>query len=176
MRRGWTTPHRYLSEKTQRSMLIAAGVEERVLYKGDEWPEFVRNLRPGDEALVADLRVFGSRKALGKATDEIESRGAALVVARQYVRIDPPTLREAHETERKWAGERSMGGHRRAKEMSARAYAAKRAKILATRMPETQAEPIWRDTGLYATRKDAVAVMPGWSIMKAWRAFGPREI
>jgi hypothetical protein len=107
-------------------MLMAAGVEERVIYKGDEWPEFVRNLRPGDEATVADLRIFGSRKALGKATEDIEFRSAVLVAARRDVRIDPPTVREVHEAERKWAGERSMGGSRRARELGARANAAKR--------------------------------------------------
>jgi hypothetical protein len=175
VRRGWTIPHRYLSEKTQRSMLTATDVEERVLYKGDEWSEFVRNLRPGDEAVVADLRVFGSRKALGRATDEIEARGATLVVARRGIRIDPPTLREAHETERKWAGERSMGGSRRARELGARANAAKRAKALATRLPAADAEAIWRDMNNYPTRADAIKAMPGWSIMIAWRAFGPRE-
>lgn len=175
MRRGWTTPYRYLSEKTQRIMLMNAGVEERVLYKGDEWLEFIRNLGSGDEAVVADLRIFGSRKSLGKATNEVEAKGAVLVAARRGIRIDPPTLREAHETERKWAGERSMGGHRRAREMSARAHAAKRAKMLSTRIPEEEAEGKWRDTEQYATRADAVAAMPGWSVMKAWRAFGPRE-
>jgi hypothetical protein len=68
-----------------------------------------------------------------------------LVVAARDVRIDPPTLREAHEAERKWAGERSMGGSKRARALSARGLAAYRAKILASRIPREEAEAKWRD-------------------------------
>jgi hypothetical protein len=161
-------------------MLIAAGIEDRgdatPIYSGKEgWPALVRSLRPSDEVLVADLRIFDSRKALGKANDEVESRDAVLVAARRDVRIDPPTLREIHETERKWAGQRSMGGSRRARELGARANAAKKAKTLATRLSAAEAEAIWRDMDNYPTRSDAIKAMPGWSIMIAWRAFGPRE-
>jgi hypothetical protein len=68
MLRGWATAYHHLSERRQRDMLLEAGVGERVLYSGLEWDEFVRNLRPGDEAVVADLRIFGSRKRLGEAS------------------------------------------------------------------------------------------------------------
>jgi hypothetical protein len=64
----------------------------------------------------------------------------------------------------------------RARELSVKANAAKRAKALATRLPATDAEAVWRNMNNYPTRADAIKAMPGWSIMKAWRAFGPREI
>src|SRR4051812_48103497 len=116
MRRGWTIPHKYLSEGTQRRMLMEAGVEDRgdstpiYIGGGEGWAAFVKALRRGDEAMVADLRIFGSRKRLGEATAQVEARGATLVVAPRNVRIHPPTLREAQRTESLWAGERSMGG------------------------------------------------------------------
>lgn len=175
MRRGWTTAYKYLSEKKQRDMLLEAGVEERVLYRGDEWSEFIRNLRPGDEAVVTDLRVFASRGRLGQAIAEIEARGATLLVARSQVAIDPPTLREAHETERKWAGERgAMGSRKKAKELSARGIEAYRRKLEENRIPKAEAETRWRNLADYATRADAVRGT-GWTITTAWRAFGPRE-
>src|SRR5215207_956929 len=106
-------------------MLIDAGVEDRgeatPIYGGAEgWDQFIRQLRKGDEGLVVDLRLFGSRKRLGEAAAEVEARGATLVVAGREVHIDPPTLREAHRTESLWAGERSMGGSKRARAMSAK--------------------------------------------------------
>jgi hypothetical protein len=175
VRRGWTTPYKYLSERKQRTMLIDAGVEERVIYPGDDWLAFVLALRPGDEAVVADLRIFGSRKRLGDANAAVEDREAVLVVAARDVRIDPPTLREAHRTETAWAGERSMGGSKRARELSARGIAAYRAKIEASRIPKDKAEAIWHDVERYPNRADAIKAMPGWKLMAAWRAFGARE-
>jgi hypothetical protein len=81
MQRGWTTAYHHLSERRQRDMLLEAGVGEHALYSSLEWDEFVRNLRPGDEAVVADLRIFGSRKRLGELSAEIAARGATLVTA-----------------------------------------------------------------------------------------------
>lgn len=181
MRRGWTTPYKYLAESTQRKMLMAAGVEDRgaatPIYKGrEEWPTFIQALRYGDEAVVADLRIFGSRKALGKATAEVEARKAVLVAAVRDVRIDPPTLREAHETERRWAGERSMGGSKRARLMSAKANAARKELIAAARMPAVAAKAIWRDIDGYPLRREAIAAMKGWTVVTAWRTFGKRPV
>jgi hypothetical protein len=156
-------------------MLIDAGVEERVIYPSKDWSAFVLALRRGDEAVVADLRIFGSRKRLGEVNTEIEARGALLVVAARDVRIDPPTLREAHRTETAWAGERSMGGSKRARELSARGIAAYRAQLEASRIPRAEAEAKWRDVENYPNRADALKAMPGWSMMTAWRAFGARE-
>jgi hypothetical protein len=67
MLRGWIGPSRYLSKRKQRKLLVDAGVDERVIYLGENgWPAFVKALRPGtnDKAAVADLRVFGSRRGL----------------------------------------------------------------------------------------------------------------
>jgi hypothetical protein len=176
VRRGWINAYKYLSEKRQRDMLLEAGIEERVLYRGPEWPEFIRNLRSGDEAVVADLRIFGSRMRLGLATVEVESRGATLVVAKSDVHIHPPTLREAHETERKWAGERgAMGSRKRAKALGARGIKAYRKKLEEGRLSKAEAEARWRNLEDYGTRADAVRGT-GWTISTAWRAFGPREM
>src|SRR4051812_48798854 len=112
-------------------MLVAAGVEERVIYEQWEWEPFVRALRPGDEAAVADLRVFGSRAALGKASEEIAAQQAALYSAATGVAIDHPTLHEVQRTESLWAGQRSMGSRKRAKQLSARGHAAYREQLKA---------------------------------------------
>jgi hypothetical protein len=181
MRRGWTIPHKYLSEQSQRRMLMEAGIEDRgdttPIYSGggEGWFSFVRSLRRGDEAMVADLRIFGSRKRLGEATAQVEAKGATLVVAPRGVRIDPPTLREAQRTESLWAGERSMGGSKRARAMSAKGNAERRRKAEAARMSRFEAEAIWRDLERYPLRREALAAMPGWSFMMAYRAFGARD-
>jgi hypothetical protein len=176
VRRGWTTPYKYLSERKQRSVLLGAGVEDRVIYTGKaDWPAFVRALRHGDEAVVAELRVFGSRKALGEGADEIHARGARLVDATHRVSVHPDTLALVQLTERIWAGERSMGGSKRARELSAKGIAAYRKKREEGRMPAADAETIWRDVEKYPLRSEAVAAMRGWSVMTAWRAFGARE-
>jgi hypothetical protein len=173
------TPHKYLSEKRQRDMLLEAGVEERVLYRGPEWSEFIRNLRPGDEAVVADLRIFGSRARLGQATAEVEARDATLVVAKGApfgIVIDPATLRAAHETERKWAGERgAMGSRKRARALSARGIEAYRKKLEEGRLSKAEMEARWRNVEDHATRADAVRGT-GWTVTTAWRQFGPREM
>jgi hypothetical protein len=181
MRRGWTIPHKYLSEKRQRQMLIDAGIKERgeatPIYSGggEGWFNFVRALRLGDEAMVADLRLFGSRKRLAEAATQVETKGATLVVAPRDVRIHPPTLREAQRTESLWAGERSMGGSKRARAMSIKGNAERRRKAEAARMSRIEAEAIWRDLEKYPLRREALAAMPGWSFMMAYRAFGARD-
>jgi hypothetical protein len=180
-RSGWTTHYKYLSERRQKQMLIDAGVEDRgeeatPIYSGAEgWVAFVRQLRGGDEGLVADLRIFGSRKRLAEATAEVEARGATLVVAKSGVGIHPPTLREAHRTESLWAGERSMGGSKRARAMSAKGIAERKRRLEASRMARGEAEAIWRDTERYPLRREALAAMTGWTFMMAYRAFGARE-
>jgi hypothetical protein len=181
VRRGWMTPYKYLADSTQRRLLLAAGVPDRgkntPIYTGrEEWHALIGSLRRGDEAVVAELRIFGSRKAVASALADVEGRGAKLVSAVRNVVIDGPTLREAYDTERRWAGERSIGTRKRAKAMSAKALAKRREQIKASRMPEEQAEAKWRDIETYPTREAAAAAMgPGWSKMIAWRAFGPRE-
>jgi hypothetical protein len=178
--RGWKTAHKYLSERKQHQMLLDAGVPDRgdatPIYDGkDGWTALIRSLRHSDEVVVADLRIFGSRARLGEATAEVESREATLVVAKSDVHIHPPTLREAHETERKWAGERgAMGSRKRARALSARGIEAYRAKLERERMPKAEVEARWRAVADYATRADAVRGT-GWTVTTAWRHFGPRE-
>jgi hypothetical protein len=122
-----------------------------------------------------DLRLFGSRKRLGEAAAEVAARGATLVVAGREVRIHPPTLHEAHRTESLWAGERSMGGSKRARAMSAKGIAERKRRLEASRMARGDAEPIWRDTERYPLRREALAAMTGCTFMMAYRAFGARE-
>lgn len=177
MLRGWTTPYRFLSENRQRDMLLEAGVEDRVLYRGPEWPEFLRNLRPGDEAVVADIRIFGSRRALGEASAEVAARGATLVTA-AGTRIHHPTLEGVQRTESLWAkyrGSASMGSSKRAKELNAKALAARRANTKAARLPEAEAKAIWHDVEGYPLSRDALKAMRWPSYVTAWRSFGPRE-
>jgi hypothetical protein len=173
--RGWTTPYKFLPEKKQRAMLIDALVEERVIYPGTEWPAFVRALRPGDEAVVADLRVFGSRKRLGEASAEVAERGATLVTA-SGTRIHHPTLEDVQRTESLWAKHKGISSTKRAKFLNAKAYAAKIAKRDEERMPEWEAKKIWLDTVSYPLSRDALKAMKGWrNYLMAWREFGPRE-
>jgi hypothetical protein len=176
LRRGWVGPHKYLADRRQRQMLIDAGVEERAIYVGrNDWSAFVRSLRPGDEAVVADLRIFGSRKGLGEAAEQIAGRQATLITALRDVPIDPVTLREVQRVESLWAGERSMGGSKRARELSKRGIAALRKKIADNRMAKSDAEAIWYDLERYPLRSEAIEAMRGWTVMTAWRAFGARE-
>jgi hypothetical protein len=176
MRRGWINPaYRYLAERKQRDILINSAVDERAIYRGkNDWPAFVRSLRPGDVAVVPELRVFASRKALGEAVAAVEAREAKLIAVVCEIPIDAATVLEVHRTEAKWGSERSMG--KRAKEMSLRGHAVRRKKIADARMDNTDAEAIWRDTKRYPVRADAVEAMRGWTVMTAWRAFGPREL
>ncbi len=175
MLRGWTTPYKGIAERRQHDMLTEAGVEERVIYPGKDWAEFVRNLRPGDEAVVADLRVFGSRKQLGEASAVIAGKGATLVTA-AGTRIHHPTLEDVQRTESLWAKQRSMGGSKRAKLLNAKARAARKAMRDESRMSEAEAKAIWLDVKRYPLSRDALKAMPGWKdYLTAWRAFGPRE-
>jgi hypothetical protein len=178
MRRGWTTPYKYLSEKRQREMLVEAGIEERgdgtPIYKGHEWADFIRALRRGDEAVVADLRVFGSRRRLGEASAEIAAKGATLVTA-AGTQIHHPTLADVQRTESLWAKHRGIGGSAQAKKMNAKAYAARIAKRDAERLPDTEARAIWLDVKRYPLSRDALTAMKWPSYVTAWRAFGPRE-
>jgi hypothetical protein len=174
MQRGWTTAYHHLSERRQRDMLLEAGVGEHALYSGSEWDEFVRNLRPGDEAVVADLRIFGSRKRLGELSAEIAARGAILVTSAGTC-IHQPTLEEVQRTESLWNRQRSMGGSKRAKAMNAKALAARRANATAARKPDTEAKAIWLDVKRYPLSRDALTAMKWPSYVTAWRAFGPRE-
>jgi hypothetical protein len=176
VKRGWVGKYPYLSEKRQEAMLVRAGVEPRVIYRGrDEWELFVRALRAGDEAVVADLAIFGSRMALGAASEQVVGRQATLVTVSTGIEVHHPTLADVQRTESKWAGHRSMGGSKRARELSKKALDAKRKKIAAERMAEADARSIYFDLEKYPMRDDAIDAMPGWSVMKAWRAFGPRE-
>jgi hypothetical protein len=176
VKRGWVGKYPYLSANRQEAMLVRAGVEPRVIYRGrDEWGAFVRALRPGDEAVVADLTIFGSRKALGAASEQVVGRQATLVSVSTETEVHHPTLADVQRTESKWAGHRSMGGSKRARELSKKALDAKRKKIEAERMPEADARAIYFDLEKYPLRDEAIDAMPGWSVMKAWRTFGPRE-
>jgi hypothetical protein len=175
VRRGWTTPYKYLSERKQRTMLIDAGVEERVIYSGkNEWPTFIRALRPNDDVVVADLRIFGSRKALGVAASQIQERGCYLESVAAQTQMHYDTLRAVQRVESQWTGERSMGGSKRARMLSAKGIAAYRKKLEESRIPRDKAEAIWRDVERYPNRSDALTAMSGWSLMTAWRAFGAR--
>ncbi len=165
-------------------MVLSAGVEEREppeltpIYCGWEegWPNLIRSLRPGDEVVVADPRIFGSRKRLGEAAAQVAARNVPLVSAITGVAIDPETLKEVHRVEGTWAGERSIGGSKRAKEMSLKGNKERRRLIEASRMPQDKAKAIYRDMERFPLKKDAIAAMgPGWNSMKAWRAFGPRS-
>jgi hypothetical protein len=129
VKRGWVGKYPYLSPNRQEAMLVRAGVEPRVIYRGrDEWEPFVRALRSGDEAVVADLTIFGSRKALGEASKQVAGRNAVLVPVSSLTPIHHPTLADVQRTESKWAGHRSMGGSKRARELSKRAPSARRSR------------------------------------------------
>lgn len=178
MRRGWTAPYKYLSEKRQREMLVEAGIEDRgdatPIYKGHEWPDFVRALRRGDEAVVADLSVFGSRRRLGEMSAEIATKGATLVTA-AGTHIHQPTLEDVQRTESLWNKRKGIGGSAQAKKMNAKAYAARMAKRDAERLPDAEARAIWLDVKRYPLSRDALTAMKWPSYVTAWRAFGPRE-
>lgn len=174
MLRGWTTPYKGIAERRQHDMLIEAGVQERAIYPGKDWAESVRALRPGDEAVVADLRVFGSRKRLGAASAAIVERGATLVTA-AGTRIHHPTLADVQRTESLWNKQRSMGGSKRAKTLSAKGIAERKRRLEASRLARPKAEAVWFNSKRYPLVKDALAAMPGWTYMMAYRAFGGRE-
>jgi hypothetical protein len=150
----------------------------RVIYEGaDEWEAFVTALRPEakDRAVVADLRIFGSRRKLVESAEAVTKRGATLSVVERGVVIDMPTLREVDRTLTIWRGESAMKNPRRAKEMSKRGNAARKKKLAESRLDKDAAERIWRDTKRYRDASEALDNMPGWTRTTAWRYFGPRE-
>lgn len=175
MLRGWTGTSRYLSERKQKDTLVKAGVEERVIYGAAEWPEFVRALRQGDHAAVADLRVFGSRKGLVNAAKEVEAREAILVVAENGTRVDMPTLQEVDRTIARWRGEAALKSPKRASRIGRMGAAARKKKASDGRLAEAFAELFWHDVERYPFVQDALAQMPGWTRTTAWRRFGGRE-
>lgn len=175
MLRGWTGPSRYLSERKQKDMLVRAGVEERVIYEAANWPAFVRSLRPGDRAAVADLRIFGSRKKLLAAAEEVEARKAKLVVVETGTEIHMPTLREVDKTLAGWRGESAMKDRSRASAIGKRGAAARKKQKAASRLGEPAARAIWFDIKRYPSIGAALEKMPGWTKVTAWRHFRRRE-
>jgi hypothetical protein len=178
MLRGWVGPSRYLSEAKQRAALEAAGVEPRVIYAGAElWPALVKSLRPEakDQAAVADLRVFGSRRALVQAAEDVAARGATLVVVESGAELHMPTLREVDRTLTRWRGESAIKSGKRAREMGKRGAAARRKQIAEERQDAETVGARWRDRKRYPNAADAL-VGTGWTRTTAWRHFGPREV
>lgn len=178
MLRGWIGPSRYVSERKQREALLNAGVPEKAIYRGpNEWSAFVLSLRPEakDKAVVADLRVFGSRRALVKAAEEVAKRGATLAAV-EGLDLDLSTLWELDRVLRRWRGEAALGSRKRASQLGKRgAIAAKRA-FAAQRLDEDAARMIWQDTRRYPNAVEALGSMPGWTRVTAWRRLGPREV
>jgi hypothetical protein len=172
--RGWTGTSRYLSERKQRDMLVRAGLEDRVIYEAANWPAFVKALRPGDRAAVADLRIFGSRRALVAAVEEIEARQAKLVAIESDTAIDAPTLREVDRTLTRWRGEAALKDRKRASAMGKRGAVARKRQIAEARLNDDAAWMVWKDKR-YKDVADALALMPGWTRTTAWRHFGPHE-
>jgi hypothetical protein len=170
--RGWTGTSRYLSERKQRAMLVTAGVEEHVIYEAGNWPAFVKGLRPGDRAAVADLRIFGSRKALVAAVAEVEAQQAKLVVIESGTEIHAPTLQEVDRTLTRWRGESGMKSSKRASALGQRGAAARKKQIAANRLDEAAARAIWKDTKRYPSAAEALEHMPGWTRTTAWRRLG----
>jgi hypothetical protein len=174
--RGWTGTSRYLSERKQKNALVRAGVEERAIYPATEWDAFVKSLRPEteDKAVVADLRIFGSRRELMKAAEQVAARGATLHVLETGTDLDMPTLRLVDRTLHRWRGESAMKGVRASK-LGMRGAAAAKKKIEAGRLDKAAAERIWRDIQRYPSTEEALENMPGWTRTTAWRHFKGRE-
>jgi hypothetical protein len=173
--RGWTGTSRFVSERKQKNTLMKAGVEERVIYGADDWPAFVKALRPEDQAAVADLRVFGSRRALVAAAEEVAARGATLHVIDAGTDIDMPTLRAVDRTLTRWRGESALKNPERASTIGQRGAAARKVQITAGRLDEAAAAAIWRDIKRYPSTEEALEHMPGWTRTTAWRHFKGRE-
>jgi hypothetical protein len=155
---------------------MRAGIEERVIYPAPEWAAFVKALRPetADKAVVADLRIFGSRRALMKAVEEVAARGATLHVLDGETDIHAPTMRAVDRTLHRWRGESAMKGQRASK-FGMRGAAARKRQIAAARLDKDAAERIWRDTKRYPSGEEALEHMPGWTRTTAWRHFKGRE-
>lgn len=173
MLRGWIGPSRFLSERKQRALLLEAKVEERVIYDAGSWPEFLRGLRPerGDKAVIADLRVFGSRRALMVAAEEVAACGATLYVVEDDADIHLPTLRAVDRTLTRWRSGYTLSS-KKASKLGQRGAAARKKQIAESRLDEDVARPIWQDPVRYQTEADALAHMPGWTRTTAWRRLG----
>lgn len=85
MKKGWVRKLWKYPVDTQVQALIAAGVQERVIYvdgrEAEDFPALLRALRPGDEIYIAaDLRVFGdSRKEILLITGQLEDQKTKIV-------------------------------------------------------------------------------------------------
>jgi hypothetical protein len=155
-------------------MLAKAGLEDRVIYGAEDWPAFVLALRAGDRAVVADLRVFGSRRRLVEAAEAVAKRGAKLMAVETGTELDMPTLREVDRTLTVWRGESALKNPKRASFIGRRGAAARKLSIARERLDPEAARAIWKDER-YQDAADALARMPGWTRTTAWRHFGARD-
>jgi hypothetical protein len=173
--RGWIGPSRYLSDRVQRKRLEDA--EINAIYSPTEWEWFIKSLRPEtkDVAVVADLRIFGSRKELVGAAEEIAARNASLMSLATKTVIDVPTLLDIDRTLTIWRGESALKNPKRASRIGKMGAASRRKKLADGRLAEGLAELFWHDVERYPFTKDALAQMPGWTRTTAWRKFGGRE-
>ncbi len=183
-KRGFVRPMSQHKDKRQIEALRAAGVGAiYVVGKNCEtWMDMTKALRPGDHVMVEALALIAEPKGpavrwpsqdMRDALEEIERRGAIVIETHTGRRSDNAEQRRAMIAD----AVRALGAGQRALPSDvARANGAKggrRAKQFAPDVIE-KARVVW-ESRKHKTYKDAAKALPkGFSMMRAFRMFGPR--
>lgn len=172
MKRGFARKTPRHSEAKQKAALLAAGVEARVIYTGDdELESFVRSLRPGDEACVTSLARFApNRRILGDVIEAIHQKSAVIVEVETGRRSDDPPAQARMILD---AADELAGDRRKLRRSDAIRYGKLGGKpFKQANMPDADAVAIWRNLDL--TSRDA-ADMIGLNHVTCYRRFGKRN-
>jgi hypothetical protein len=171
MKRGFARKTPRHSEAKQKAALLAAGVEDRVIYVGDDdLDSFVRALRPGDEACVASLARFApNRRILGDVIEAIHQKGAVIVEVETGRRSDDPPAQARMILD---AADELAGDQRKLRRSDAIRYGKLGGKpFKQANMPDADAVAIWRNLDI--SSRDA-ADMIGLNYVTCYRRFGKR--
>ena len=175
MKRGWVRASPRMREKRQLEAMKEHQVEAVYVNGDDEAVEdFVRSLRPGDEAVAYSMdRLARRRSELQEVIAGIHQRGAVFVELSTGRRSDDrdALANMIFDAANALARDGTAQQVRAARRNGALGGRPKKTD----RMSVTEAKREWFDVR-NATIYDAVAKMPGWSIRAAYREFGPRGI
>lgn len=173
--RGWIraiSPH---TEKAQRAALEPICGALYSAADADGLDDLLRSLRPGDLVVVTTLGRLARRwGALVDLLEAIHKKRAAVLETTTGRRSDDAAavVSLLDDARAEQISEAKGLTPRRAKAAAGKRWAAERER----RMPDAEAERIWKHDRRYPTGGEAIEAMTGWSLSAAYRQFGPRGI
>lgn len=181
---GFVRPLKGHTEKRQTVALQAAGAGAIYVVgrNCETWRDMAKARRPGDTVLIEALALLAEPKSsavrwpsqdLRDALEDIERRGAVVVETHTGRRSDDPEQRRSMIED----AVRALGAGQRALPSDvARANGAKGGRRVKQFPPGViqEAQRVW-ESRKYKTYRDAAKALPkGFSMMRAFRMFGPR--